>query len=85
MIVKSVEELEKIDFTKLEMGDHVYLAQVPFPFPHDSYPDMVVVCRYLQSIQDQLTGMGLTNVILFPVLEDGKYIDVKELIMEKET
>ena len=85
MIVKDVEELEKVDFTRLEMGDHVYFAQVPIPFTQDSYSDMVTVCRYLQSIQDRLTGMGLTNVILFPVLKDGRYVDIKELIMEKET
>ena len=85
MIVTDVEELEKVDFTKLEMGDHVYLAQVPLPFSRDSYPDMASVCRYLQSMQDQLTRMGLTNVILFPVLKDGRYVDIKELIMEKET
>lgn len=85
MIVKDVEELERVDFTRLEMGDHVYFAQVPIPLTQDSYPDVVTVCRYLQSIQDQLTRMGLTNVILFPVHEDGRYVDIKKLTMEKET
>lgn len=85
MTVEDVKELEKIDFTKLEMGDHVYFAQVPIPLTQDSYPDMVIVYHYLQSIQDQLTRVGLTNVILFPVLEDGRYVDIKKLTMEKET
>ena len=85
MIVKDVEELEKVDFTRLEMGDHWYFAQVPIPFTQDSHPDAVTAYRYFQSIQDQLTEMGLTNVILFPVYEDGRYVDIKKLTMEKET
>ena len=83
MIVEDVKSLEKVDFTKLEFGNHAYFVQVPLPFNSDSDCCLELTCRYMKAIQDKLAEIGITNVILFPVRKDERFVDIKELTLDK--
>ena len=83
MIVEDVESLDKIDFTKLEFGNHAYFVQVPLPFNSTSDCCLELTCRYMKAIQDKLAELGITNVVLFPVRKDERFADIKKLILDE--
>lgn len=84
MIIDDVKSLDKVDFTKLEFGNHAYFVQVPLPFTSDSDYCLELTCRFMEAVQDKLKKIGITNVILFPVHKDERFVDIKKLVCSKE-
>lgn len=73
--IKDIEDLDKIDITKLESGAHIYVIQVQVgDIPLDR------VSLHLKCLADLFHKQGITNAIFVPVnsKENGR-LSIKEL------
>ena len=75
MILKDIKDLEKIDITKLEPGNHMYVVQVHI---EDMSREQVVL--HLQRLSTLFKDRGITNAIFIPISPQGiKELSIKEL------
>lgn len=75
MILEDIKDLEKIDITKLEPGNHVYVIQV-----HIEDMPREQVGPLLQMLSTLFKDRGVTNAIFIPIIPQGiKELSIKEL------
>lgn len=75
MILEDIKDLEKIDITKLEPGNHMYVVQV-------NVGDMPRECvgPHLKNLADLFHKQGITNAIFVPANSQGRgALSIKEL------
>lgn len=75
MILEDIKDLEKIDITKLEPGNHMYVVQVHI---EDMSREQVVL--HLQRLSTLFKNRGITNAVFIPISPQGiKELSIKEL------
>ena len=75
MILEDIKDLEKIDITKLEPGNHMYVVQV-----HIEDRSIEKVASHLRMLADIFHKQGITNAVFIPISPQGiKEISIKEL------
>lgn len=75
MILEDIKDLEKIDITKLEPGNHMYVVQVYIEdMPREE------VAYHLRMLADLFHKQGITNAIFIPISSQGiRELSIKEV------
>lgn len=75
MVLEDIKDLEKIDITKLEPGNHMYVVQVHLEdMPREQ------VGPLLQQLSTLFKAKGITNAVFVPISSQGiKELSIKEL------
>ena len=75
MVLEDIKDLEKIDITKLEPGNHMYVVQIHI---EDMPREQVVL--HLQRLSTLFKDRGITNAVFIPISPQGiKELSIKEL------
>ena len=75
MVLEDIKDLEKIDITKLEPGNHMYVVQV-----HIEAMPREEVASHLRMLADLFHKQGITNAVFIPISPQGiKELSIKEL------
>ena len=75
MVLEDIKDLEKIDITKLEPGNHMYVVQIHI----EDMPREEVVL-HLQRFSTLFKDRGITNAVFIPISPQGiKELSIKEL------
>ena len=75
MVLEDIKDLEKIDITKLEPGNHMYVVQVNVGDMSREY-----IGPHLKKLADLFHKQGITNAIFVPISSQGiKELSIKEL------
>lgn len=75
MILEDIKDLEKIDITKLEPGNHMYVVQIHIEdMPREEF------VSHLRRLADLFHKQGITNAVFIPISPQGiKELSIKEL------